>query len=255
MAIKVSKATDIKTGSMSWMIYGGPGSGKTTFAATFPQPILMLNMVPAKEKMTVRGHPGLDVVDVDSPQDLNDALDYVLRNAANYKTILVDNLTTMLEILTRVKPRMNLEDWMPIGNQIMAMVDRLARLSCEVVYTAGLAAVPDEIGTGKHGGPALFRWLEQRLPHKMDALVFMESQADIRGVVSFRAHFSGSGAMKGRVRGVVPIGIMENPTYKKVAALLTDTLFKGKDTPAEVPQVQPDGPVVKASPESNPSIR
>lgn len=235
MTLKIRKAADIKMEHLSWLFYGAAGSGKTTLAATFPSPIAMINMVTANEAVTVHGHPGVDVLDVESPADMNDALAYVINNTGKFKTVLVDNMTAFIEMIIRSKKgRMSLEEWMPIGLDVMNMIDRLRKLPAEIVYTAALGGVKDEVSSGlKHGGPVMFNWLEQRFPSKMDAIVYLESSSDARGIPTFRAYLSGFGPMIGRVRGSLPGGMIESPSYAKLIEKLSEPLFQGSGAPSQ----------------------
>ena len=85
------------TGSYkSSLIYGLSGTGKTTFAATMPKPLLVIDI---KE----RGHEsitdveGVEVEECDTWADVENALEYV-KEDTKYKTIVIDTITSMSDV-------------------------------------------------------------------------------------------------------------------------------------------------------------
>lgn len=75
-------------------LYGRAGSGKTTLAASFPKPALLLDF---KDEGTdsVSDVPGLFVKKVEDIDDFDDVYWFVKRNPKKYKTIILDTMTAL----------------------------------------------------------------------------------------------------------------------------------------------------------------
>lgn len=252
MTIKVYPATAIELKNSSWLIYGRSGSGKTTLLGTFPPRILVVNFVCEGGARTLRGHPGCDVIDVEVLADMNEAFEYIIKNYAKYRTVAIDSLTSLVDIMyrhTRAKRMVERVDWLEWRSKVYEMAERLRKIPVEVVFTATQSANIDEATGSKFGGPNLFGSLEAGLPAKMDISVLMECETDGRGIPKYTAHLSGKGAMIGRVRGTLPVGSIESPTYAEIMDRIKEPLFKGS-APQAIPQ-PPSEPVAAQAAAAN----
>lgn len=81
----------------SWAIYGRSGAGKTTFAATFPKPILVLD-VRDQGTDSINDHDKVDVKDIDSMTDLEDVYYYIKEHPNAYKTVIIDTVTQLQQL-------------------------------------------------------------------------------------------------------------------------------------------------------------
>jgi len=101
--LKTRKASDDRS-LPSVCIYGGPGTGKTTLAASSievpeMQPVLHLNIENGTQSISGI-YPDLEIIDITKFQQLQDAYnslyserDYDTQTCAGYRTIILDNLT------------------------------------------------------------------------------------------------------------------------------------------------------------------
>lgn len=86
------------------LIYGAPGSGKTTFAATAARhpamgPVLLANI--DKGALSIASVPGIDAVDVTTIQDFEDLFWALAGNSEEfrgYKTVILDGLSDLQKI-------------------------------------------------------------------------------------------------------------------------------------------------------------
>lgn len=244
MGIKIYPATAIELKNSSWLIYGRSGSGKTTLIGTFPPRLLVVNFVCEGGARTLRGHPNCDVIDVEALADMNEAFEYIIKNYSKYRTIAIDSLTSLVDIMyrhTRAKRMVERMDWLEWRSKVYEMAERLRKIPVEVVFTATQAANTDEATGSKFGGPNLFGSLEAGLPAKMDINVLMECETDARGIPKYTAHLSGKGTMIGRVRGTLPVGSIESPSYAAIMDKIKVPLFKG-NAPEAIPQPPPEPP-------------
>lgn len=87
----------------STAMYGRSGSGKTTLAATWPKPILYLN-IRDNGTDSISDVEGIDVVDIESGEQLKDLILWAHGKAnkdkLKYKTIILDTMSQLQNILT-----------------------------------------------------------------------------------------------------------------------------------------------------------
>ena len=132
----------------SWAIYGRSGTGKTTFAGTFPAPILYLD-VRDKGTESVSDVEDMYVMAVEDFEDLDDAYEYLSKNPAEYKTVVIDTVSQLqqlaLEYVVRSKKKANrIGDWGSLtrqewGDASALMKERITRfrdLPMEVAFIA-----------------------------------------------------------------------------------------------------------------------
>lgn len=110
---KVTRSKDIDTddissrikpvsnieGPIKMVLYGRSGTGKTTFAASFPKPALLID---CKDKGTksVSDVKGLDVFSVEEWDDA-EQIYWFLKKDRKYKTVIVDTCTGLQDIAIR----------------------------------------------------------------------------------------------------------------------------------------------------------
>jgi hypothetical protein len=93
----VRHVADIKS-ARSWAFYGRSGSGKTTLASTFPSPMLLLDV---RDRGTDSiADQDVDVKEINSLDDLEDAYYFLKENPERYKTVAIDTVTQLQQVLT-----------------------------------------------------------------------------------------------------------------------------------------------------------
>lgn len=226
MTVRSFQATEIEMKHLSWLLFGPSGSGKTVLIGTFPTPIAVIDPSNERGSTTLRGHPDARVWQPTTPAEVDESLAEIIRG--KYRTIAFDGLTMFLEMLYNAKMEkkktVEQSDWFKWGGEILRMIEKLRNVPAEKVYTAGVTTLKD--GTV---GPALFNWLTSRLPHKMEAVIYMDCITDVWGTPTFRAHLSGSGSIIGRVRGSMPGGMVPMPDYAMLLKVLSEPIFASGD--------------------------
>jgi phage nucleotide-binding protein len=133
----------------SWAIYGKSGSGKTTFAATFPKPILLLD-VRDQGTDSIADHDDIDMVEIDSWERFEEAYYYLKANPKKYKTVVMDTITQLQQVCleyvisdkkkdtTRVGDwgSMTKRDWGTASGLMKDWIINLRNLPMEVVFLA-----------------------------------------------------------------------------------------------------------------------
>jgi len=84
----------------SYAIYGRAGSGKTTLASTFPKPMLLLD-IRDKGTDSIADVKGVDVLEIESLDDIEDIFYYLKDNPKKYKTLVFDTVTEMQKLVMK----------------------------------------------------------------------------------------------------------------------------------------------------------
>ena len=81
---------------MAMLVYGRSGTGKTTFAATFPKPALLIDV---REKGTdsVSNVEGLDIIQVDTWAEFEEVYWY-LKQEKKYKSVIIDQVSQLQDV-------------------------------------------------------------------------------------------------------------------------------------------------------------
>jgi len=133
--VKIVKASDLKdSATLNMLIYGAPGVGKTTFAASAPKP-LIINLEGGEKSIMDRD---VDLAQASTVDDVKEALEAGVSNG--YKTIVFDSLTRYSEILMehiihqerRDKPQ--IQDWGTLVSRIKKMVWHLQGRNIHTIF-------------------------------------------------------------------------------------------------------------------------
>lgn len=140
-------------------IYGRSGTGKTTVSATWPRPILYLN-IRDDGTDSIRDQPDIDVKDIENGQDFLDVILWILDKAKKgkliYKTIVIDTFTQLQQILVEEKAKekgktaikgsknkrpgdfgtLTKQDWGEIAGRMKGAVQDIRGLPLESVFLA-----------------------------------------------------------------------------------------------------------------------
>lgn len=81
-------------------IYGRSGSGKTTFAATAPGPILYID-IRDEGTASISDVKNLDVLEVEEFSDIEDAYWWLRKNPKKYKTVILDTVTQLQSMIVQ----------------------------------------------------------------------------------------------------------------------------------------------------------
>ena len=88
-SLQITNTKDLKLDYAKVVVYGPPGSGKTTFASTFPS-VLFLS---AESGLLSIRDKDIDVVVVDTWEDLGEAFAFLKKGDHKYKSVVIDSLT------------------------------------------------------------------------------------------------------------------------------------------------------------------
>jgi len=134
--------------SRSWAIYGRSGTGKTTFAASFPKPLLLLD-VQDKGTRSITDVKGIDVAQITHWDQFEQVHD-MLRGKHKYKSVVIDTLTqAQLLSVNRIlqnarRPAvvqvdwgtLTRQQWVAVGSQVKELISLWRNLPLEVCFVA-----------------------------------------------------------------------------------------------------------------------
>lgn len=84
-------------GHLSVLIWGRSGTGKTTLAGDFPKPLLLVDV---REQGTdgLRNVPGIDVLPLETWDELQELYWYLVAGEHPYKTLVIDTVTQLQDV-------------------------------------------------------------------------------------------------------------------------------------------------------------
>lgn len=97
----LDKIKDIEVNDYVKMcIYGRGGTGKTTLSASFPKPLLLINIPTGLENgaRSIKNVKGVKKIDLESSSDLRELFEYIQDNNP-YQTVVIDHLTNLQELV------------------------------------------------------------------------------------------------------------------------------------------------------------
>lgn len=139
----------------SYALYGRSGTGKTTLSATFPKPILYLN-IRDNGTDSISDVDDVDVVDIDTSEELQEQILWCAKQAHKdklvYKTIVLDTMSQLQGILVEemgekkgLKKKgkkagdfgtLTKQDWGSIAGDLKAVIMDIRNLPVEAVFIA-----------------------------------------------------------------------------------------------------------------------
>ena len=176
----------------TWLVYGPPKVGKTTFAAQWPE-TLILNTEPRGTRYV----DGAYVVDIADRGDLIDAYKtlkaaYDSNKKPPYKTIAIDTIDAPADwICKKVMEELNTEamgqasggyDWITSRERVISIIRMFANLPVTLLILAH--ARPIEIEGGKQGATVdLFKSLARMVLAECENILYCTAEKGKRKIV------------------------------------------------------------------------
>lgn len=226
-----------------WAIYGRSGTGKTTFASTFPKPLLLLD-IEDHGIGSINDVPDIDVVQLTRWGEIDDVYDLLISKSNRYKTVVFDTVTQLQLIganhvlAKKRKPTvvqldwgtMTMQDWGDLGALMKEQITLFRNLPLEVVFLAQERITNNDEDTGvlaPEVGPALSPAIASHLNACVDiiASTFIKRRrrkvnnktTEIDPIYSMR--IGPSPIYTTKVRKPRPVQLphdLDDPTYKDV---------------------------------------
>jgi len=127
------------------LIFGKPGTGKTTFASTAPKPLFLS----AEAGLLSIADKNPDAVVIRSLKDLQDAHDYLKTQKHDYQTIIIDSITEINEIIKAEIEKKNnrairRDDWGEVSTKIKRVIRDFRDLPMHCIFLAQENVEKDE---------------------------------------------------------------------------------------------------------------
>lgn len=131
------------------LLYGRPGSGKTTFAGTFPKKILIVDI----QEHGIQSLKGQDIdylplesVDQIDPNNPTSLFWWLKNHPNKYNTVVFDTITQLQDMILakvmkntvgrEVDSAPYLSDWLPVANKFKSIILQYKELPLHKVYIA-----------------------------------------------------------------------------------------------------------------------
>lgn len=104
MAINITKATELESGNVTFLLYSSPGVGKTTSLKFLPGKKLVVDI--DKSSTVLKGEEDIDVIDINTYEIWNqwmEVIKYMQENKDNYDILVIDNISELFRsVLTQL---------------------------------------------------------------------------------------------------------------------------------------------------------
>ncbi len=227
--MKIQQTAEIETPWTAWFLYGATGAGKTTAAATFPDPLFLIPTNEGSE--TTLMSRGMDFPfvrigrdDSDKPIPARRHLNEIFQELEErhrtmrkllkegdedsafevfpWQTIVVESLTHLCDLIIEDisqygREKMDQQKWGFLSTQLRTIHNRLRNMDVHIVYTA-----LDKLDGGensKKGIPNVVGSMAEKLPAACDVMGYLE-EINTAKATTHRMHFKKFGVYRARTR-------------------------------------------------------
>lgn len=233
MPLKLSYTDEAASQKSTVLLYGDNGSGKTTFASTWPNPVFLVPALSMNEMKSLVKHK-FPIVSFDSLKELKEQVNElgkaILKGDIRCDTIVVDNLTAIQmaleEELKRTGRRDKLEwdDWGKFLSVFKNLLESLHKLPPHIVWITHQRIIKVD-DTNSVGAFTLVGKSRELIPGFSD-MILHATVTDLHGAgLKYRVHLKGHEIWTGRIRGdkekVMQFpAYIEDPCYDALAVLM-----------------------------------
>ena len=186
MAIQLKRSSGIAADSVKLLVYGQAGAGKTSLIPTLPAPVVL------SAEGGLLSISGADVpyIEVNSMASLTEAYEWCTQSAeaAQYKTICLDSITEVAEVVLATELKRNKDGRAAYGelNSTMSELIRAFRdlPGKHVYFSAKLEKSQDEMGRMLYNPGMPGKSLTQHLPYFFDEVLALRVERDSEGNTS-----------------------------------------------------------------------
>ena len=233
MTLQLTTTDESVSQKTTILLYGDNGTGKTTLAATWPNPVFLVPSICRNEMKSLSRHQFFVALFSNLKelhQQVNDLGRDIMAGKLACGTIVVDNLTGMQTALeeelkaTSGKAKLDWEEWGKFASVFTKLLDSLHKLPPHIIWITHQKVVKVDEDTSA-GEFTLTGKSKELIPGFADMILHC-TVTDLKAAgLKFRLFLKSHDIWKCRIRGdreavaAFPPYI-EDPTYDKLAALM-----------------------------------
>lgn len=168
-------------------LYGATGASKTTQAALFPEPVIIIPMTDENGAVALQGcdYPMKKVTSAASMLQVVDHLERTQRtkgeDALPGLTLVMDSMThycdmVVEEVAQKRGGQMDQQGWGLVASHFRTLQTQVRRLRMHCVWTALAETYSDGQGGNTGGGPMLQGRVKKLLPSSCDIIAYLEEK-------------------------------------------------------------------------------
>ncbi len=230
MPLHISSTKEASSPRATVLLYGDNGSGKTTFASTWPNPVFLVPWI-SRGEMKSLSDDDFPVIYFDSLKEQTKLLcRAVLTGEMRCNTIVVDNLTAIQMALeeeikrTGNRDKMNWDDWGKFLSVFQNLLASLHKLPPHVIWITHqkIVKIDEDRSTG---GYTLAGKSKELIPNFVDMILHTVASDLHAAGTKYRLHLRGHEIWTCRVRSprgrsVQYPAFIEDPSYDALATLM-----------------------------------
>lgn len=183
VAINVKRTSSVHANGVKALVYGQAGAGKTTLAATMPNPII----ISAEGGLLSIKDSDLPFIEVKSMEELEEAYAYVTgEHGVEFESVVLDSISEIAEVVLSHERKKTKDPRQAYGE----MQDQMARIirsfrdinNKNVLMTAKLEKSQDEMGRMLYAPSMPGNKTGQALPYFFDLVLALRVEKDAEGI-------------------------------------------------------------------------
>ena len=181
--INLQRTGDATSDAIKVLLYGGPGVGKTSQAATLPDPVILS----AEAGLLSIADANLPFIVIKSMDDLREAYSWLINSdeAKAFKTVMLDSISEIAEVCLATE-KAKAKDPRQAYGEMQTTMTEVVRLFRDipdkhVVFTAKMEKATDEMGRMLYSPSMPGNKTAQALPYFFDEVLALRVEKDADG--------------------------------------------------------------------------
>lgn len=183
MAINLKSTSDLSTNGVKALVYGQAGAGKTTLAASMPNPVILS----AEGGLLSIKDANLPFLEIFTMADLWEAYEWLNEGAGKeFDSVVLDSISEIAEVVLNSEKKSNKDPRAAYGAMAEQMADIIRAFrdlsGRHVLLTAKVEKTADEMGRILYAPSMPGKQTGQSLPYYFDLVLALRVEKDADGV-------------------------------------------------------------------------